>query len=82
MHFPMPEGDPCFFCENVNGNTHQWQVLEEGELTMTLLNGRQFEVGYTTNGRPHRHEPDELKVSLKSGCPQSESFDGVHPPTT
>jgi hypothetical protein len=29
------------------------------------------DVGYTTNRRPHSHEPDELKVSLKSGRPQS-----------
>jgi len=45
MHFPMPDGDPCFFCEIVNGNTHQWQIVEEDELTITLLNGRQFEIG-------------------------------------
>ena len=41
----MPDGDPCFFCEVANGSQNQWQVIEESELTLTLLNGRQFEVG-------------------------------------
>ena len=45
MHFPMPDGDPCFFCEIVNGRAHQWQVVANCDLTMTLLNGRQFEAG-------------------------------------
>jgi diadenosine tetraphosphate (Ap4A) HIT family hydrolase len=45
MHLPMPEVDACFFCEIANGNAHQWQIIAEDKLTMTLLNGRQFEVG-------------------------------------
>ncbi len=45
MQFPMPEGNPCFFCEIANGNTHQWQIIVEDKLTISLLNGRQFEIG-------------------------------------
>jgi diadenosine tetraphosphate (Ap4A) HIT family hydrolase len=60
MSFPMPEGDPCFFCEIANGNTHQWQI-EEDELTMTLLNGRQFEIGQCVV-IPRRHAPTLLDL--------------------
>lgn len=61
MNFPMPEGDPCFFCEIANGNTHQWQIIEEDELTMTLLNGRQFEIGQCVVV-PRRHAPTLLDL--------------------
>ena len=61
MHFPMPEGDPCFFCEIANGNAHQWQITEDEELTMTLLNGRQFEVGQCVV-IPRRHAPTLLDL--------------------
>ncbi|MEQ9509175.1 MAG: hypothetical protein RLN92_09040 [Alloalcanivorax xenomutans] len=37
MQFPMPEDDPCLFCEIVNGNTHQWKILEENEVAMTAI---------------------------------------------
>ena len=61
MYFPMPAGDPCFFCEIINGHDHQWQVIEENELTMTLLNGRQFEVGQCVVV-PRRHAPSLLDL--------------------
>ena len=61
MHFPMPEGDPCFFCEITNGNTHQWQIVGEDDLTMTLLNGRQFEKGQCVV-IPRRHAPTLLDL--------------------
>ncbi|MDJ0758427.1 MAG: HIT domain-containing protein [Woeseiaceae bacterium] len=61
MYFPMPEGDPCFFCEIVTGNTHQWQIIEGDVLTMTLLNGRQFEVGQCVV-IPRRHAPSLLDL--------------------
>jgi diadenosine tetraphosphate (Ap4A) HIT family hydrolase len=57
----MPEGDPCFFCEIANGNTHQWQIVVENELTMTLLNGRQFEIGQCVV-IPRRHVPTLLDL--------------------
>jgi len=37
MNFPMPDGDPCFFYDIIDGNTHQWQIVEANERTMTLL---------------------------------------------
>ena len=61
MHFPMPEGDPCYFCEIARGNAHQWQIIEESELTMTLLNGRQFETGQCVV-IPRRHAPTLLDL--------------------
>ena len=61
MPFPMPEGDPCFFCEIANGNTHQWQIIQEDKLTMTLLNGRQFEIGQCVV-IPRRHAPTILDL--------------------
>ena len=60
-HFPMPDGDPCFFCEIANGNTRQWQIVDEDELTMTLLNGRQFEIGQCLV-IPRRHVPTLLDL--------------------
>ena len=62
MHFPMPEGDPCFFCEIVNGSADRWQIVEEAELTLTLLNGRQFETGQCIV-IPRRHAPTLLDLT-------------------
>lgn len=61
MHFPMPDGDPCFFCDIAAGRTHQWQIIDEDELTMTLLNGRQFEAGQSVV-IPRRHAPTLLDL--------------------
>ena len=66
MHFPMPSGDPCYFCEIVNGIAHQWQIIEENDLTMTLLNGRQFEVGQCVIV-PRRHAPTLLDLEADEG---------------
>jgi histidine triad (HIT) family protein len=57
----MPIGDPCFFCEVVNSSQNQWQVIEESELTLTLLNGRQFEIGQCVV-IPRRHAPTLLDL--------------------
>ena len=57
----MPDGDPCFFCEVVNGNANQWLIIEKSELTLTLLNGRQFEVGQCVV-IPRRHAPTLLDL--------------------
>lgn len=67
MHFPMPKGDPCFFCEVVNGGQHQWQVVERGDLTVTMLNGRQFEVGQCVVV-PRRHAPTLLDLEELEGA--------------
>lgn len=66
MYFPMPEGNPCFFCEIANGNTHQWQIVDEEELTITLLNGRQFEIGQCVV-IPRRHVPTLLDLESCEG---------------
>lgn len=58
----MPDGEPCFFCEIANGNTQQWQVVAESELTLTLLNGRQFETGQCVV-ISRRHAPTLLDLN-------------------
>ena len=60
-YFPMPEGDPCFFCEIVASNDHQWLIVDDAEQTMTLLNGRQFEIGQCVV-IPKRHVPSLLDL--------------------
>ncbi len=62
MSFPMPLGDPCFFCEIICGNENQWQVIERNDLTMTLLNGRQYETGQCIIV-PCRHAPTLLELN-------------------
>ena len=37
--------NPCYFCQIVDGSAEGWNVLEQTSLTLTLLNGRQFEIG-------------------------------------
>ena len=58
----MPEMDPCYFCEVVSGEKSQWQLVDECELTMSLLNGRQFEVGQCVV-IPKRHAPTLLDLN-------------------
>jgi hypothetical protein len=45
MPIQLPPNDPCYFCQIIDGKTERWSVLEHTELTVTVLNGRQFEVG-------------------------------------
>ena len=59
--FPLPEQDPCYFCDIVAGRINQWQVIEKAALTMTLLNGRQFEIGQCVIV-PRRHAPTILDL--------------------
>ncbi len=51
---PVP-GDPCYLCEVIEGRA-QKGVVEETELTLTLVNWAQFELGqvYVI---PRRHAP-------------------------
>ncbi len=62
MTFPMPVQDPCYFCEIVDGNDQQWQIIEKAELTLTLLNGRQFEIGQCVV-ITRRHAPSLLDLT-------------------
>jgi histidine triad (HIT) family protein len=61
MNFPMPVMEPCYFCELARGD-HGWNVLIEDPLTMTVLNGRQFEKGQCIV-LPKRHAPTLLDLS-------------------
>jgi diadenosine tetraphosphate (Ap4A) HIT family hydrolase len=54
--------DPCYLCEIVEGNADRWNVIEQTELTVTLLNGRQFEIGQCMV-LPVRHAPTLLDLT-------------------
>jgi len=41
----LPVRDPCDLCEGIAGRDARFTVVEEGELTLTVLNPWQFEVG-------------------------------------
>src|SRR5688572_6553797 len=45
MPIRLPSGDPCYFCQIVAGGSDGWGVIEKRDLTLTMLNGRQFETG-------------------------------------
>jgi histidine triad (HIT) family protein len=45
MPIVLPEMQPCPFCEIVSGAADRWSLVEEAELTLTVLNGRQYEIG-------------------------------------
>jgi histidine triad (HIT) family protein len=62
MVFPLPEVDPCYFCEIVHGRSDGWNVIEHSDLTVTLLNGRQFEIGQCIVV-PKRHAPTLLDLN-------------------
>ncbi len=61
MNFPMPVMEPCFFCELARGK-QAWRVLIEDPLTMTVLNGRQYETGQSIVF-PRRHAPTLLDLT-------------------
>lgn len=64
---PLPEMNPCYFCEIVEGNRERWNVIEDTELTLTVLNGRQFEVGQCVV-LPVRHAPTLLGLTEQEGA--------------
>lgn len=65
-YFPMPAGDPCYFCQIVARVKNQWQIIDQCDATMTLLNGRQFEIGQCIV-IPKRHAPTLLDLSGEEG---------------
>lgn len=67
MRLPLPESEPCFFCEISDGKANQWQVIDQRPLTMTLLNGRQFEIGQCIV-IPRRHAPTVLDLDQDEGA--------------
>jgi histidine triad (HIT) family protein len=62
MNMRLPVMDPCYFCEVVAGRKAEWSVIERTEVTLTMLNGRQFEVGQCLVV-PVRHAPTLLELS-------------------
>ena len=59
--FPLPETQSCYFCDIIDGRVERWNVVEQTELTMTVLNGRQFEAGQCIVV-PIRHAPTLLEL--------------------
>lgn len=66
MSFPLPDGDPCYFCELVASGKTAWNVLQRNEMTMTVLNGRQYEVGQCIVF-PIRHAPTLIDLREAEG---------------
>src|SRR5688572_4902557 len=62
MVFPLPVMDPCYLCAIVDGSSTSWNVIERTDLTLTILNGRQFEVGQCMV-LPVRHAPTLLDLT-------------------
>lgn len=41
----LPIREPCDLCEGIAGREEKWGVIDEGDLTLTVINPWQFEVG-------------------------------------
>lgn len=41
----LPIRDPCDLCEGMAGREERWAIIDECELTLTVINPWQFEVG-------------------------------------
>ena len=54
--------DPCLFCEQMVSKPDAWQVLEETELTLSVLTVTQYEVGQSLV-IPRRHAPTLLDLT-------------------
>jgi histidine triad (HIT) family protein len=61
MPIRLPETGSCYFCDIAHGRTERWNLVEETQLTVTLLNGRQFELGQCIV-IPIRHAPTLLDL--------------------
>jgi histidine triad (HIT) family protein len=62
MALPLPETNGCYLCEIVAGRSDPWNLVEQTGLTVTLLNGRQFELGQCLV-LPRRHAPTLLDLT-------------------
>jgi histidine triad (HIT) family protein len=61
VSFPLPEMNPCYLCGIVESSA-SWNVVERTGLTVTILNGRQFETGQCMV-LPIRHAPTLLDLT-------------------
>ena len=68
MPIRLPEiaGGSCYFCRILEDANERWRVIEETPLTVTVLNGRQFEVGQCIVV-PVRHAPTLLDLADEEG---------------
>jgi histidine triad (HIT) family protein len=41
----LPKQDPCEFCEGMAGRDETWTVIDQCELTQTVVNPSQYEIG-------------------------------------
>ena len=60
MAIRVPDAATCYFCEIVRA-LDAWNVIERTDLTLTMLNGRQFEIGQCIVV-PTRHTPTLLDL--------------------
>jgi histidine triad (HIT) family protein len=61
MPFELPQG-PCIFCERIAGEGGRWAVIDDGDLTIAVINPRQFEEGQALI-IPRRHAPTLLDLT-------------------
>jgi histidine triad (HIT) family protein len=66
MTFPMPVMEPCYFCELARVSD-SWNLIVQDPLTMTVLNGRQFEAGQSIVF-PKRHAPTLLDLTAQEAA--------------
>jgi diadenosine tetraphosphate (Ap4A) HIT family hydrolase len=63
----LPADADCYFCRILSGRTEQWAIVEQHPLTMTMLNGRQYEIGQCIVVS-RRHAPTLLDLSVDEGA--------------
>jgi len=61
MPIELPAGDPCIFCERIEGRD-DWAVIEAADTTITIINPAQFEEGQALV-IPRRHAPTILDLT-------------------
>lgn len=57
----LPATASCYFCDLIAGREDGWNVIERTQTTLTVLNGRQYEVGQCMVV-PIRHAPTLLEL--------------------
>ena len=62
MTLPLPQTESCYLCGIVKDAIGSWNLVEDSELTLTILNGRQFETGQCMV-LPKRHAPTILDLT-------------------
>jgi histidine triad (HIT) family protein len=61
MNFRLAVMEPCPFCE-IAREPSPWNLIERTPTTLTMLNGRQFEIGQCIV-MPRRHAPTLLELT-------------------